>query len=156
MKNTSLQKSTLTILVATITLAAVTYAQHRVVSANAEIAIRFFANKLGILAVPVIVAFAYRAWIKVNRPQLPTWRNGLGLSSLVIVSGAWLIFTTVSILGFFQPGPTRFFNLEWVTILLYSSFVAALLGTALTGISRTQSIAAALSMWAWVQSTIRF
>lgn len=45
---------------------------------------------VGLVAVAVLVALAYRGWIREIRPKLSHWRNGIGLSALALASLAWL------------------------------------------------------------------
>jgi hypothetical protein len=40
--------------------------------------------------IPVLVLLAHARWRRVLRPELPHWRNGLGLASTVIISVLWL------------------------------------------------------------------
>ena len=156
MKSPALKISTVAVAVSIAAVAAVSYVQDQVVPEKAELIIRGFGRDLGLCAVPILIILAYRAWVKVIRPELPTWRNGLGLASMVILSAAWLFYAVLPILGSIRPSLTRFFNLEWNAALFYSSFAAALLAIALRGAPRTQVIAAALSMWAWLQANIYF
>jgi len=50
----------------------------------------------------------------------------------------------------------QFLGFEWTATLLACTEAAALLGIALKGASRIQGFAAAVLMWAWLQSTIYF
>jgi hypothetical protein len=152
----SSKRSVFVTLFALSVLGAVTYVQHRLVPATAENVIRSFAGKVGLLAVPVLIVLAYRAWAKAVRSELPAWRNGLGLGSIVLLSVSWLFFAALSILGSIRPGSTHFFDLEWTATLFSCTEAAALLAIALRGASRIQAISAALLMWTWVQSTIYF
>ncbi len=71
---------------------------------------------------------------------------------MVLLSGTWLFYTGVLVLGEIQPDSTRFFTLEWLATLLYSTLAAALLALALRGSPRIQGIAASLFMWACLQA----
>jgi hypothetical protein len=44
--------------------------------------------------IPILVVLAHLRWRKVLRQELPRWRSGLGLASMVIVSVLWLFQTT--------------------------------------------------------------
>ncbi len=45
------------------------------------------------VAVPVLVVLAYVRWAKETRRDLPHWRNGIALASMVIISADWLFQT---------------------------------------------------------------
>src|SRR5690349_24467161 len=107
-------------LFAFLALVAVTYVQRRMVPATVENVIRLIVGRLGLVAVPLLIALAYRSWVKVARPELPIWRNGLGLGAMFIISTSWFFCVALEILGSIRPGSTRFFDLEWMAILLYS------------------------------------
>src|SRR5579863_940954 len=46
-----------------------------------------------LVGVPVLLVFAYRAWRRENREGLPQWRNGVGLTALVLAVVAWGWYT---------------------------------------------------------------
>ena len=43
---------------------------------------------------PALVGLASVRWIKGARQELPPWRNGMGLASIVIISAFWLFQMT--------------------------------------------------------------
>jgi hypothetical protein len=45
-----------------------------------------------ILAIPCLTFLAYRGWSKRSASELPRWRRGLGLTSILLVSLSWLAF----------------------------------------------------------------
>jgi hypothetical protein len=137
-------------------LVAISYVQNRPTPENPEVSIRFLTEKLGLMLTPILIVFAYRDWIKINRTGLPAWRNGLGLASLVITSLAWTFFTGLLILGATRPSAVRFMNLDWMQVLFCCTLVAAFLATTLKGAARVHGIAAALWIWILLQSTIFF
>jgi hypothetical protein len=57
---------------------------------NAETIIRISCAVVASAATPVLVGLASVRWIKGVRRELPPWRNGVGLASIVIVSAFWL------------------------------------------------------------------
>ncbi len=151
MKLPTLKLSTVAISVAIVALAAIYTVQHSAVPPMLETVTRSFMHALGLLAVPILIVVAFRAWAKVTRPELPRWRNGLGLASMAIISATWLfhvlLILVLLILESLQPCLTRPFHIEWLWVApFWSSFAAALLAIALRGASRTEVIAAALSM----------
>ncbi len=156
MKLPALKRSAVTILASTVVMGAVTYVQHLPVPGIVENTIRSLAGKLGLLAVPILIILACRTWLKSIRPELPSWRNGLGLSSIVILFATWLVFAAAPILRSVRPSTMQFLGFEWTATLLACTEAAALLGIALKGASRIQGFAAAVLMWAWLQSTIYF
>jgi hypothetical protein len=42
------------------------------------------------IAIPISVVLAYCYWIRRVRVQLPSWRNGAGLASMLFISVLWL------------------------------------------------------------------
>jgi hypothetical protein len=151
--------SILALVIASAVLAAVTYVQHGHAPGWAEIAIRTCASISGLLAVPVLLFLGFRSWIRTSRTKLPEWRNGLGLSSMVLVSLVWasrLVTSTVSVV---RPVGNHLFGvdpLSWLATLLYSTLLAGLLAIALTEKARFLVVCSALLIWSSLQSTIFF
>ncbi len=150
--------STIAITISVAAVVAVTCAQHLALPGKMETVIRRITDGFGLFAAPILIVLAYRGWARNVRPELPAWRNGLGLSSMVVVSLVWLLHTGTStfILGSIWRGPTLFFGLEWIALLLSSNLAGLLLAIALRGGSRIQAIAAALLVWAYLESSIYF
>src|SRR6266480_3904521 len=127
----ALRKSSILVLVGSIAAqVAINYVQRRVVPERLEIAIRTSTNLLGLLAVPFLLLLGCTTWVKTTREKLSIWRNGLGLSSIVLLSCAWMIDLAARV------GKYNFFNLDWLATLLYSTMIAALLAIALKGTAR--------------------
>jgi hypothetical protein len=129
-------------------LAAVTYVQSVLVGERTEVAVRASAGVLGLLAVPLLVALACRTWVKLARPTLSNWRNGLGLASIIILCISWLLFAVVLVIERIRPEATRFFSPDWFATILWSTQAAALLALALRGPARNMGISAAFLMCA--------
>ena len=106
------------------------------------------------LVIPTLTALACTRWWRVTRQELPHWRNGMGLASIVIVAANWSFQVLLCTLFFIRPYSTSFHNPDWVALQLYSSLAAALLAMALKGSPRFQLIAAGVLMVAFVRSFI--
>src|SRR5437899_12935344 len=78
--------SILVFIVAISTIAAMTYVQTVLVPGFVEIAVRTCANLGGLIAVPLLLILGLRDWLTTSRAELPAWRNGLALSSIVLPS----------------------------------------------------------------------
>ncbi|MBZ5522218.1 MAG: hypothetical protein LAP21_08245 [Acidobacteriia bacterium] len=46
---------------------------------------------LALVVVPVLLLFAWRSWAKSDRKELPAWRSGVGMTSLLILSLNWVL-----------------------------------------------------------------
>ncbi len=149
----------LAVIIAAAVLVAVTYAQHGHAPGWAEIAIRTCAGISGLLAVPVLLFLGFRSWIRTSRVKLPAWRNGLGLSSMVLVSLVWMSRLVTSTVSVIRPTGNHFFSvdpLSWLATLLYSTLLAGVLAITLTGKSRLLIVCSVLLIWSSLQSTIFF
>jgi len=146
--------ATLPISISLAVAGALAYVQHSVVPQNAEAAIRQLAAYLGIFIVPLFLALAYWTWVRGSRPELPSWRNGLGLSSLVMLSAAWLYYSILSGVLTVRPSLRPSHDPTSDILLYFLCLAAGLLATALRGDSRLQGISAALCMCAWLESTV--
>jgi len=149
-------KTGIAVLLSLLGLAAVVYVQNYRVPGSVEIAVRAFMMTSGWLVPPILIVFAYRTWTKLIRPLLPIWRNGLALSSMVLLFCDWLFAVLLLALRFIAPTRIMFFNLDWIGTVLDTTLAAALLAVALRGAARNYLIAAALLMWAHWQSEIYF
>ncbi len=96
-----------------------------------------------LVGVPVLLLFAYRAWRKEIRSSLPQWRNGVGLTALVLAAVAWVWYA----LGIANVGLTslpQFVDLSSVaTLCAVLAFVFAI---AWKGTSRLLAVAATFLM----------
>jgi hypothetical protein len=140
-------------------LLAVTFVQHGHVQGWVEIAVRTVARFAGLLAVPFLVVTAAKNWTKTLRMKLPAWRNGLALTSIVLVSLIWLSGFVTSTA---YAGPQRedfVFHVDPLSLLgtlLFSDLLAGLLATALQRRSRLLILSATLLLWSGIQSGIFF
>lgn len=132
------------------------YIQHHVIPGKAETTVRSVIGISGRLAVPLLIVLAFRAWNELTRHELPSWRNGLGLSAMVIISLNWLCAVALLISESIRPDLMRILSADFGSILLYSTLAAALLAVALKRGPRSYVIAAAAWMWACLQSGIYF
>jgi hypothetical protein len=151
--------STLALIIAAGVLVAVMYAQHGHVPGRAEIAIRTCASISGLLAVPVLLFLGFRSWVRTSRVQLPEWRNGLGLSSMVLLSLVWMSRLVTSTVSVVRPTGNHLFSvdpLSWLATLLYSTLLAGLLAITLTGKTRLLIVCSVLLIWSSLQSGIYF
>ena len=156
-REATFRKSSILVLVAAIAVQIeVSYLQYRLVPGWLEIAIRGCAILLGLLASPLLLLLGCRAWAKRTGEKLSDWRNGLGISSMVLVSSVWMIHFGMRILSAVHLFQSYFFNPDWMATLLYSTMLAALLAFALKGTARLFMFSAALLMLSSLQSGIYF
>jgi hypothetical protein len=149
----------LIVFVAAAVLVAITYVQNSRVPGGVEITVRACASVSGLLAVPVLLFLAFRNWIRTSRVKSPEWRNGLALSSMILVSLVWMSrFVTSTVYAAPRIGSDVLHvdPLSWLATLLYSTMLAALLAIALKGTARLFMFSAALLMWSSLQSGIFF
>ncbi len=154
MKTPTEKISTVALVISIAAAGAVIYVQTHAVADKAGVLIRESADKLGLLGVPILTVLAFRAWNELTRPHLPAWRNGLSLSSLVMISASWLSYTALRGLLSLWPSLMVSYDPRWVDTLLLTTLAAAVLATSLRGASRVQAFAAALLMWSWLESRI--
>jgi hypothetical protein len=151
--------SILALVVAGAVLVVVTYVQHGHAPGWTEIAIRTCASISGLLAVTILLFLGFRSWIRTSRVKLPAWRNGLGLSSMVLVSLVWMVPFVTSTASVVRPPSNHLFGvdpLSWLATLLYSNLFAGLIAIARTGRSRLLVLCSALLIWSSLQSRIYF
>jgi hypothetical protein len=128
--------------------------RQKVLPKETEIAAQTLAGYLGLLLVPLLLALAFRAWAKTAKPALPNWRNGLGLSSLLVLSAVWVSYTGLWWGNHTHAAWGRYYDPAWMGILFPCSLAACILAFALRGSARAMGISAALLMWAWLQSMV--
>lgn len=142
---------------AVVLLIAMTYVQSGSVPEPMEIATRTIAIIAGMFMAPILIAFGFKSWYFGSRPELPAWRNGLALSSLVLATLGWVtpfLVTTVSVNPELRG---RFLNVDPLSIyatVLYSSLLGGLLALALKGRARLLVISAVLLLWASFEASI--
>jgi len=94
-----------------------------------------------LIGVPVLLVLAYRGWVLRTRPNLPHWRNGLGLTALVLVALCWSWF----VLGVCDLGRASMpLFLDLSTLAVFCTVVSVVLALAWRGIPRLQALAASL------------
>jgi hypothetical protein len=99
---------------------------------------------------PALVGIAYTRWTKGSRLELPRWRNGAGLASMVIVSALWLWLTTSWVLGSNNRGSPTSYGTNWtefeVFLPAYYLYMALPLALVLKGVARPLMIAACVAV----------
>jgi len=148
--------STASSVAASAAVAAVIALRHRGLAGGTEEMIRAALTMIAFLFVPPLVGFSYLNAASLGRTDLPRWRRGLGLLSMVTLSVAWIIYAILQILPFAQTRPDflSFVSLGWLTTILSWTVLAGLFALALRGAARTQMLAAALLLWAWIEAGI--
>ncbi|HEY1422282.1 MAG TPA: hypothetical protein VGF20_02435 [Candidatus Acidoferrum sp.] len=135
-------------------VASMSLIQTHVVPGYVEIAIRaglFFSAPL---AVATMLALGVRSWIKFDRSLMQDWRNGLGLSSFVLLAAifAFRIIITASWAAHSNWASSRV--LDWFLVAVVANDLAFVLAFSLRGNSRFAALATSLLMMAWQQSTM--
>ena len=92
------------------------------------------------LAIPILVIVACARWMGVSRRELPQWRNGIGLASIVVVSTEWFLYTAMWMLSSVSFQLTRFYDATWMQ--MYFDLAALPLALALKGVPRLLMVAA--------------
>lgn len=54
---------------------------------------------VALTAVPILLILAWIGWIRTVRPEIPSWRNGLARSALLIPSLQWSSLAGITVLG---------------------------------------------------------
>jgi len=65
------------------------------------VSVIFLVIVVGFLGTPVAALFSFTDWAA-NRAGLPTWRNILGLASLLAISLGWLFIAILTVLRFIK------------------------------------------------------
>jgi len=150
-------KNLLLPLASCVLVAAVIRVQSSVFPATIEQTVRPAATVLGLVAVPALLALAFQEWRANHRAQLSPWRNGLALSSVVVLFAVWMLYWGMWLIIWAKPVWSRSLGgIEWIALLLHSSVIGLLLSFALRGAPRAQVISASLLMFASVQASIHF
>jgi len=134
-------------------LSAQYYVQAHWVAGNLERTARDVATYSGRLIVPVLLIVAFRRWARVARAELPSWRQTAGLGSFVLLASAWTVLVGVEVFGWLRP-PSRFFNLNWLALLVAMCEIGAVLAVFLKYESRSLGLASAFLMMAWLQAGV--
>ena len=102
----------------------------------------------GLIAVAVLVGLAYRGWIREIRPKLSHWRNGIGLSALVLSSLAWVWYAqwwVLTLTGHAPNDPT--YQIDLAVVAAICTMLSLVLAIGLKGTPRLQAIAAAVLLF---------
>jgi hypothetical protein len=137
-------------------LISVYYVQYRTVPARVEIGIRSTAAYSGLLGVPILLALSYRAWSRGGSSELSMWRRRAGLVSISIALLSWLMLALAFLAPAAPSDVQRTFRFDLVPTPLFSAALTMLVALALDGLSRMEGLAAALLLWAWLQSSLFF
>ena len=105
------------------------------------------------IATPTLICFAYMNWRRAERPTLTTWRNGVGLTAMFLISALWLIQTvrwlalsvTSGFIGFLGPN----FRDAEMLLTAWFAYPALPFALALKGVPRLETIAAWVSLTAF-------
>jgi hypothetical protein len=112
---------------------------------NVEMITRISTAVIAGAATPALVGLASARWTKGIRQEMPPWRNGMGLASIVIISAFWLFQMTRWLMLSINReltapyGDSREFELFLAAFFVYP---ALLLACALKGAPRFLMIAA--------------
>jgi hypothetical protein len=100
--------------------------------------------------IPVLVIVAFLRWKRAIRQELTTWRNGAGLTAMLLVFALWLIQTARWAVMFVNRNFTGFLgpNLTEVETSLpaFYAYPALLLAFSLKGAPRLQMVTAWCSL----------
>ncbi len=129
--------------------------QHSLVPGKIEVTVRLAAIALGLAGAPTLLVLAFRDWFTNHRANLSSWRNGLGLSSIVVLFAVWMLYWAMFVMLWIWPHFSQSLGgLEWLGLILYSSLLGFVLALTLRGAARPQAISAAILMWACIQASI--
>src|SRR6185312_7374142 len=103
---------------------------------------------LAFLAVPVLLALAYREWAARIRRELPPWRNGLCLGALLLLVINWAgdAVSGIAFLTRSQLPNLQLLNESTLTVSHWLSALVILLSLAFRRSSRIQAVVAGLLM----------
>ena len=94
------------------------------------------------LAILILVILACLEWTRISRRELSRWRNGIGLTSVVLVSTEWLFWTATWALYSVGLHLVRFHDPSWMKMLMYYDLAALPFAFALKGMPRLLMVAA--------------
>jgi hypothetical protein len=94
-----------------------------------------------LVGVPILLLLAFRGWVLRTRPNLPHWRNGIGLTALVLVALCWIWY----VLGVCDLGlPQMRLFLDLSTLAVLCTAISLVLALAWRGVSRPLTVGASL------------
>jgi hypothetical protein len=103
---------------------------------------------VGLIAAAVLIGLAYRGWIREIRAHLSHWRNGIGLSALVLSSLVWLWcaqWWVLTLTGHAPSDPT--YQIDLAVVAAICTMLSLVLAIGLKGTPRWQAIAAAMVLF---------
>ena len=103
---------------------------------------------VGLIAVAVRIGLAYRGWTRESRAQLSHWRNGIGLSALVLSSLAWVWYPqwwVLELTGHPPSDPT--YQIDLAVVAAICTMLSLVLAIGLKGTARWQTITAAVVLF---------
>jgi len=107
--------------------------------------VRLVASATSLVAVPVLLVLAYRAWHARCRATLPHWRNGIGLAAVSLLVLAWLWFA----IGLADTSLTPRLGamyLDLTFLAMICTWLATAFASAWKGRSRLEVLAACILM----------
>jgi hypothetical protein len=104
------------------------------------------------LAAAVLLFFCWRGYLRSVRANLPSWRNGICLSALILLPFLWIF--SAAVLAFDSSHLPRYWIDNGMSFLLFSFHLLVLvfagLGLFLRGMPRLQYfLAAILMLFSW-------
>jgi hypothetical protein len=109
-----------------------------------------------ILAIPTLLLWAYWLWAKGNRRELPHWRNGMELASIILAFASWSIQLSGLVLFLSRVNWNGFQNFGWYWghVEIYVLPLAPLLALGFKGLPRLQVFTAGMLSWALTASLV--
>jgi len=110
---------------------------------------------VGLVSVPLLLILAWTGWIRDARPEMPSWRNGLGLTSLVITSLHWgsvMLLLAAGLLGLALGTHSNLIDQDTMyaeLLMKLADLLAVVLAVALKRGPRIQAIVAGILMFAF-------
>jgi len=108
--------------------------------------VRLVASATSLVAVPVLLFLAFRAWHARCRITLPHWRNGIGLAAVSLLVLAWLWFA-IGLADFALMPRLGAIYLDVTLLAVICTWLAAAFASAWRGRSRLEVLAACVLMF---------
>jgi hypothetical protein len=106
---------------------------------------RVIATAATLVGVPVLVCVAYRRWVAGPRSGLAPWRNGLGLTALVLISLCWLWYA-IALVDTRLTASVGVVFIDLTAVAVVCTIVATACAIAWDGAPRRLAVAACLLM----------